>query len=116
MELRGSEFPTTDFCQPCGVLTCLLHCLALHELCRPSGRREAIAARRGTPKVLLLNGSHDRETSMRSGSGGGMTAVDIVHAVSSGAQLAVLHRHDAVTFEPPAAPVRCCNELHISRP
>ena len=51
------------------------------------GGREAIAARRGTPKVLLLNGSHDRETSMRSGSGGGMTAVDIVHAVSSRAPL-----------------------------
>lgn len=32
--------------------------------------------------MLLLNGSHDRETSMRSGSSGGMTAVDIVHAVS----------------------------------
>jgi hypothetical protein len=47
-----------------------------------TGRREALAARQGTPKVLLLNGSHDRETSMRSGSRGGMTAVDIVQAVS----------------------------------
>ena len=50
--------------------------------CQLFGCREAIAARQGIPKVLLLNGSHDRETSVRSGSTGGMTAVDIVHAVS----------------------------------
>lgn len=44
--------------------------------------REAIAARQGVPKVLLLNGSHDRETSTSAGGEGGMTAADIVQAVS----------------------------------
>lgn len=40
------------------------------------GVGEAVAARRGVPKLLILNGSEDRETA-------GMSAVDIVLAVQS---------------------------------
>lgn len=47
-----------------------------------AGVGEAVAARRG-PKILLLNGSHDRETSTCLAHGGAMTAVDFVHAVTA---------------------------------
>lgn len=40
-------------------------------------------ARRHVPKILLLNGSHDRETSVSLEHGGLMTAKDIVKAVSA---------------------------------
>ncbi len=42
-----------------------------------------IIARRDIPKILLLNGSHDRETSMSMDHGDLMTARDIVKAVTS---------------------------------
>ena len=44
-------------------------------------RREAIAARQGAPKLLLLNGSHDRETGTVASGEGGMSAADVVQAV-----------------------------------
>ena len=43
---------------------------------------EAIA-RRQIPKVLLLNGSHDRETSAGLDHGGLMAATDVVRAICS---------------------------------
>lgn len=45
------------------------------------GLGEAVAARH-VPKVLLLNGSHDRETASALTHGGPMTAVDMVQAVA----------------------------------
>ena len=42
-----------------------------------------IIARRHVPKVLLLNGSHDRETSVSLEHGGRMTARDVVKAITS---------------------------------
>ncbi len=44
--------------------------------------REAIAARQSAQKLLLLNGSHDRETGAVAGGEGGMSAADVVQAVS----------------------------------
>ena len=52
----------------------------MHRLCQGVG--ETIA-RRDVPKILLLNGSHDRETSCSLEHGGLMTAKDIVNAISS---------------------------------
>lgn len=44
--------------------------------------REAIAARPAAPKLLLLNGSHDRETGTSpSGGNSGMTVSEVVQAV-----------------------------------
>jgi len=42
-----------------------------------------LIARRDVPKILLLNGSHDRETSASMDHGGLMTATDVVKAVAS---------------------------------
>ncbi|KAF6254393.1 UPF0052-domain-containing protein [Scenedesmus sp. NREL 46B-D3] len=46
------------------------------------GVGEAIAARTDIPKVLLLNGSHDRETSCCGSHGGSMRASDVVQAIT----------------------------------
>jgi hypothetical protein len=42
-----------------------------------------IVAKKDVPKILLLNGSHDRETSASMDHGGLMTAADVVKAVTS---------------------------------
>lgn len=42
-----------------------------------------IVAKRDVPKILLLNGSHDRETSVSLDHGGLMTAKDVVKAITS---------------------------------
>ena len=42
-----------------------------------------IIAKKDVPKILLLNGSHDRETSASVEHGGLMTATDVVKAVTS---------------------------------
>eukprot|EP00878_Enallax_costatus_P010254 GHUV01010704.1.p1 GENE.GHUV01010704.1~~GHUV01010704.1.p1 ORF type:complete len:450 (+),score=97.56 GHUV01010704.1:449-1798(+) len=46
------------------------------------GVGEAIAARREIPKLLLLNGSHDRETSCCGSHSGPMRASDVVQAIT----------------------------------
>lgn len=48
-----------------------------------TGIGEAVAAKSTAPKLLLLNGSHDRETGTSpSGNAGGMTASEVVHALT----------------------------------
>jgi hypothetical protein len=51
-------------------------------VCLLQGIGEVIA-KKDVPKILLLNGSHDRETSVSMDHGGLMTATDVVKAVAA---------------------------------
>ena len=66
-----------------------------HLACTMQGVGEKIAER-DIPKIFLLNGSHDRETSAGKSSAGPMTACDVVLAVCD----ALNRRHAKVV--PPA--------------